>query len=202
MTAQPEIEQTPSPNHDARDAAKPVDILLLHYTGMLSGEGALRWLCNPEAKVSSHYLVFEDGRTVQLVDETRRAWHAGRSHWAGETDINTRSVGIEIVNAGHQFGGPPFPAVQIAAVIALCSGIVGRHPIPPERVLAHSDVGSMDKAGNRAMIDLVSSLLPPALAPGALVMADLPLEIEGAERLPLPPGAREDRYYVFRWRPR
>ncbi|MCB1499649.1 MAG: N-acetylmuramoyl-L-alanine amidase [Bauldia sp.] len=145
MTAQPEIEQTPSPNHDARDAAKPVDILLLHYTGMLSGEGALRWLCNPEAKVSSHYLVFEDGRTVQLVDETRRAWHAGRSHWAGETDINTRSVGIEIVNAGHQFGGPPFPAVQIAAVIALCSGIVGRHPIPPERVLAHSDVAPMRK---------------------------------------------------------
>ena len=141
----PEIDQDPSPNHDARDPAKPVDVLLIHYTGMLSGEGALRWLCNPASKVSSHYVVFEDGRTVQLVEEGRRAWHAGRSHWAGETDINACSVGIEIVNPGHQFGYRTFPAAQIAAVIALCRGILSRHPIPPERVLAHSDVAPMRK---------------------------------------------------------
>ncbi len=139
------MQQDPSPNHNERDPAKPVDILLLHYTGMASGEGAVRWLCNPASKVSSHYVVFEDGRTVQLVDEGRRAWHAGKSWWAGETDINTRSVGIEIVNPGHEFGYRPFPDVQIEAVIALCREIIARHPIPPERVLAHSDVAPTRK---------------------------------------------------------
>lgn len=139
------VEQDPSPNHDRRDPAKPVDILLLHYTGMASGEGAVRWLCNPASKVSSHYVVFEDGRTVQLVDEGRRAWHAGRSYWAGETDINTRSIGIEIVNPGHEYGYRPFPDIQIAAVIDLCLGILARHPIPDERVLAHSDVAPLRK---------------------------------------------------------
>ena len=139
------MQQQPSPNHNERDPAKPVDILLLHYTGMASGEAAVGWLCNPASKVSSHYVVFEDGRTVQLVDEARRAWHAGKSSWAGETDINTRSVGIEIVNPGHEFGYRPFPEVQIEAVIALCRGIISRHPIPPERVLAHSDVAPLRK---------------------------------------------------------
>jgi len=139
------MQQQPSPNHNERDPAKPVDILLLHYTGMASGEAAVGWLCNPASKVSCHYVVFEDGRTVQLVDEARRAWHAGKSSWAGETDINTRSVGIEIVNPGHEFGYRPFPDVQIEAVIALCRGIISRHPIPPERVLAHSDVAPLRK---------------------------------------------------------
>ena len=141
----PPIEQDPSPNHDARHPEQPVDVLLLHYTGMLTGEGALRWLCNPASRVSSHYLVFEDGRTVQMVDEGRRAWHAGKSWWAGETDVNARSVGIEIVNPGHQFGYRPFPEVQIGAVVALCGAILSRHPIPPERVLAHSDVAPLRK---------------------------------------------------------
>jgi N-acetylmuramoyl-L-alanine amidase len=145
MTSRQAMEQDPSPNHDARDPAKPVDVLLLHYTGMASGEGAVRWLCNPASKVSSHYVVFEDGRVVQLVDEARRAWHAGKSWWAGETDLNTRSVGIEIVNPGHEWGYRPFPDVQIEAVIALCQGILARHPIPPERVVAHSDVAPMRK---------------------------------------------------------
>ena len=139
------MQQQPSPNHNERDPAKPVDILLLHYTGMASGEAAVGWLCNPASKVSCHYVVFEDGRTVQLVDEARRAWHAGKSSWAGETDINTRSVGIEIVNPGHEFGYRPFPDVQIEAVIALCRGIISRHPIPPQRVLAHSDVAPLRK---------------------------------------------------------
>ncbi len=139
------IEQDPSPNHNDRDPAKPVDVLLLHYTGMVSGEGAVRWLCNPASQVSSHYVVHEDGRIVQLVDESRRAWHAGRGFWAGETDLNTRSVGIEIVNPGHNFGYRAFPDAQVATVVALCRDILGRHPIPPERVLAHSDIAPLRK---------------------------------------------------------
>lgn len=139
------VEQDLSPNHNARDPAKPVDVLLLHYTGMASGEGAVRWLCNPASKVSSHYVVHEDGRIVQLVDEARRAWHAGRGSWAGESDLNTRSVGIEIVNPGHNFGYRPFPAAQIGAVIALSRAILARHPIPPDRVLAHSDTAPLRK---------------------------------------------------------
>jgi len=134
------IEQHPSPNHGPRAPGRPIDILLLHYTGMALPERALGWLCEPASKVSSHYLVFEDGRIAQLVDEARRAWHAGKSAWAGETDINSRSIGIEIVNPGHQFGYRAFPEPQIDALTVLCRAILSRHPIPPERVLAHSDV--------------------------------------------------------------
>jgi len=129
-----------SPNHGPRAADKPVDILVLHYTGMPSAEGALSWLCDPRSEVSAHYFVFEDGRVVQLVDEGRRAWHAGVSYWAGETDINSRSIGIEIANAGPDSAAPDFPAAQIDALVDLCQGILRRHPIPPERVLGHSDV--------------------------------------------------------------
>ena len=128
----------PSPNHDARTA--PIDILLLHYTGMRSGEAACERLTDAAAKVSSHYLVYEDGRIDQLVPEVRRAWHAGVASWKGESEINSRSVGIEIVNPGHEFGYRDFPGAQIEAVIALCRDIVARHAIPPSRVLAHSDV--------------------------------------------------------------
>lgn len=134
-----------SPNHGPRRGGGPIDILLLHYTGMQSAEGALKWLCDPRSKVSSHYLVFEDGRIFRLVDEARRAHHAGVSVWAGETDINSRSIGIEIANPGHEFGYRPFPEAQIDAVIALSLDILGRHPIPPERVLAHSDVAPLRK---------------------------------------------------------
>jgi N-acetylmuramoyl-L-alanine amidase len=135
-----------SPNHGERAAGKPVDMLILHYTGMASEEGALGWLCNPASNVSCHYFVFGDGRIVQLVDEDRRAWHAGKSEWAGESDINARSIGIEIANPGHEFGYRPFPDAQIAAVIALCRDILGRRPIPPRHVLAHSDVAPLRKA--------------------------------------------------------
>ena len=134
----------PSPNQDERKLA--VDLVLLHYTGMQSGEAALQWLCTPASRVSSHYVVFEDGRIVQCVPEERRAWHAGVSSWAGETDINSCSVGIEIVNPGHEFGYRNFPLRQISAVIALCRSIRSRHgPIKPDRILAHSDVAPMRK---------------------------------------------------------
>ncbi|MFN3550110.1 MAG: N-acetylmuramoyl-L-alanine amidase [Mesorhizobium sp.] len=129
-----------SPNFGPRVGAAAPDMIVLHYTGMPTGEGAESWLCNPESEVSSHYLVHEDGRIVQMVRESDRAWHAGRSSWKGVADINSRSVGIEIVNPGHFLGYPDFPDAQIDAVIRLCAGICARYGIPRERILAHSDV--------------------------------------------------------------
>jgi N-acetylmuramoyl-L-alanine amidase len=130
----------PSPNHGERVDGRRPDTIILHYTGMPEAAAALERLRSPASKVSAHYFVFEDGRVIQLVQESRRAWHAGVSSWAGETDINSCSIGIEIVNPGHQYGYPDFPKRQIAAVTALCRGILTRNAILPERVLAHSDV--------------------------------------------------------------
>ncbi len=118
----------------------PLDILLLHYTGMRSAEAALERLCDPAAKVSAHYTVDEDGTLYRHVEEDRRAWHAGESYWAGSRDINGRSIGIELVNPGHEFGYRAFPEAQMAALCKLATGILARHPIPPHRVLGHSDV--------------------------------------------------------------
>lgn len=129
----------PSPNHGARRAG-PLDMLILHYTGMDSGAAALARLRDPLSEVSAHYLVFEDGGIVQMVPEARRAWHAGAGAWKGETDVNSRSIGIEIVHPGHAGGLPPYPGAQVEAVIGLARDILARWPIPPERVLAHSDV--------------------------------------------------------------
>lgn len=137
-------EIRPSPNFGARRGVEQPDAVVLHYTGMPTGQAAEDWLCNPASEVSAHYVVHEDGRIVQLVREADRAWHAGRSLWHGEGDLNSRSVGIEIVNEGHgadlALGTPAFPPEQIAAVIALVSGILERHGIPASRVLAHSDI--------------------------------------------------------------
>src|SRR5262245_397163 len=113
----------PSPNHDERKGGDP-DIILLHYTGMETAEAALERLRDTQARVSSHYFVYENGSVVQMVPEDRRAWHAGESSWTGETDINSRSIGIEIVNPGHDFGYPEFPRRQIASVITLCRTII------------------------------------------------------------------------------
>jgi N-acetylmuramoyl-L-alanine amidase len=134
---------SPSPNHDERKTA--IDMILLHYTGMESAAAALERLCSEAARVSCHYFVDEDGGIVQLVPEARRAWHAGTSSWLGAIDINACSIGIEIVNPGHDFGYPDFPDVQIEAVIALCRDIIRRRKIPPARVLAHSDVAPARK---------------------------------------------------------
>jgi N-acetylmuramoyl-L-alanine amidase len=138
-----------SPNHGDRRGPRRPDCVILHYTGMPTGAEALAWLCNPASEVSSHYFVWEDGRVVQLVAEDRRAWHAGRSLWKGESDLNSASIGIEIVNPGHDASGaddpPPFPARQIDGVIALLRDIGARHAIAPERVLAHSDIAAARK---------------------------------------------------------
>lgn len=117
-----------------------VDILLLHYTGMEDGLKAQEWLCVPESQVSCHYIVHEGGRIVQMVAEDKRAWHAGAGSWQGREDVNSRSIGIEIVNPGHEFGYPDFAEAQIAAVIELCGDIVARREIAPRNVLAHSDI--------------------------------------------------------------
>jgi N-acetylmuramoyl-L-alanine amidase len=134
------IVSRPSPNHDARPAATQVDILVMHYTGMKTAEAALARLCDPVAKVSSHYTVDEDGTVYAHVPETACAWHAGVSWWAGASNVNARSIGIEIVNPGHEFGYRAFPTEQIDALIALSKGILSRHPIPARRVLGHSDI--------------------------------------------------------------
>ncbi|HEX5777716.1 MAG TPA: N-acetylmuramoyl-L-alanine amidase [Xanthobacteraceae bacterium] len=131
----------PSPNHDARAGGRAPDMLLLHYTGMQSTLAAIARLRDENApRVSSHYLIDEEGTILQLVPEARRAWHAGVSRWAGESDINSCSIGIEIANPGHDFGYADFPPHQIATVVALCKDILARHKIPAARVLAHSDV--------------------------------------------------------------
>jgi N-acetylmuramoyl-L-alanine amidase len=139
-------EVVPSPNHKERVGRGRPDMIVLHYTGMATATDALERLCSLDApQVSSHYLVYEDGRILQLVPEARRAQHAGVSSWEGETDINSRSVGIEIVNPGHDLGYPDFPDRQIAAVIALCRDILKRRPMRADRVVAHSDVAPSRK---------------------------------------------------------
>lgn len=152
------IIPSPSPNHDERPADKPISILLLHYTGMATGSDALVRLVDPAAKVSAHYMIDEDGTAYALVDETRRAWHAGVSFWAGETDINGISIGIELVNPGHAYPGyaggyRPFPEAQMQALIALGRGIVQRHAIPAHRVLGHSDVAPLRKIDPGELFD-------------------------------------------------
>src|SRR3984885_458407 len=133
-------EVRPSPNHGERQGVQRPDMIVLHYTGMPSAAAALDRLCARGTEVSAHYFVFEDGQIVQMVPENRRAWHAGAAFWAGETDINSCSIGIEIANPGHEHGYPDFPKRQIAAVTALCRSIQTRNIIPPGRVLGHSDV--------------------------------------------------------------
>jgi N-acetylmuramoyl-L-alanine amidase len=129
-----------SPNFSLRREGARPEFIVLHYTGMETGETAEAWLCDPVSEVSSHYLVHEDGRIIQMVRESDRAWHAGKGSWRGKTDVNSSSVGIEIVNPGHAFGYRDFPAAQIEATIMLCGGIAERHGIKPQNVLAHSDV--------------------------------------------------------------
>ena len=141
----PGARAVPSPNHGERAGGQTPDMIVLHYTGMETAQSALDWLCREESQVSSHYFVHEDGSVDQLVAEDRRAWHAGKSIWKGETDVNSRSIGIEIANAGHPGGLPDFPDAQILSVAELCRNCVSRWSIAPERVLAHSDVAPIRK---------------------------------------------------------
>ena len=134
----------PSPNRGDRRGKTP-DSIILHYTGMETEEAALARLCDPASEVSCHYAIGADGTIIQLIPEAQRAWHAGQSCWAGETDMNSVSIGIEIMNGGHDFGLPSYTKAQIAAVIALCRDIGSRHAIPSNRILGHSDIAPFRK---------------------------------------------------------
>jgi N-acetylmuramoyl-L-alanine amidase len=147
------IQERASTNHGARDNPARIDMLVLHYTGMRSAAAALERLCDPLARVSAHYVVEEDGRVWQLVAESRRAFHAGVSCWGGERDLNRVSIGVEIVNPGHQWGYRAFPKPQMQAVEALCRDILQRHPIPAHRVVAHSDIAPDRKTDPGELFD-------------------------------------------------
>jgi N-acetylmuramoyl-L-alanine amidase len=131
----------------------PIDMLVLHYTGMRDGRAALERMCDPQAKVSAHYMIEEDGTVYALVEEDRRAWHAGAGSWRGHDDINSRSIGIELVNPGHEFGYRPFPAAQMEALAPLAQSILARHPIPPRNVVGHADVAPVRKEDPGELFD-------------------------------------------------
>jgi N-acetylmuramoyl-L-alanine amidase len=178
----PEIIDSPSPNFDER--LLPVTMLVLHYTGMPDFAGALARLKDPQAKVSAHYLVAEDGQILRLVAEEKRAWHAGRSWWRGVTDVNSASIGIEIVNPGHEFGYRPFPEEQVDALLPLVADIVKRHEIRPVNVVGHSDIAPARKEDpgelfpwarlarlGLAMPRPVSNLIDPNWTDGGFLLA-------------------------------
>jgi N-acetylmuramoyl-L-alanine amidase len=183
-----------SPNWNERPPGAPVDMLVLHYTGMPTAEGALRRLCDPAAEVSAHYLVDEDGTVTALVPEEKRAWHAGVSWWQGRANLNDVSIGIEIVNPGHEWGYRPFPPVQMRAVAVLARDILQRWPIPPGRIVAHSDVAPARKEDPGELFDWPYlaragiglwpegvAAAPPELARAAACLAQIgyPLEPQG-----------------------
>lgn len=181
-----------SPNFNERWNSKAAYMLVLHYTGMQSAEAALERLCVPDAQVSVHYLVDEQGQIFQLVDEDKRAWHAGVGCWRGETDINSASIGIEIVNPGHEFGYVPFPPEQMQAVIKLSADIVIRHGIKPFNVIGHSDIAPERKEDPGELFDWKSlaehgvGIWAPAVESGVSdeagllsLLSDIGYEVEG-----------------------
>ncbi len=145
------IKSLPSPNYNERIGYDAPEMIVIHYTGMKTAQAALDRLCDPAAEVSAHYVIDEDGTVYQLVGEDKRAWHAGVSNWNGETDINSASIGIELVNPGHEFGYRAFPAAQMQTLAELCKGIMGRHEI--KIVLGHSDVAPIRKQDPGELFD-------------------------------------------------
>ena len=149
----PAIRERPSPSHSERSEPRRIDMLVLHYTGMQTARAALDRLCDPAARVSAHYVVEENGTIWRLVAEARRAFHAGLSFWDGERDLNAVSIGIEIVNPGHEWGYRPFPEAQMTAVERLCRDLLCRHPIPPHRIVGHSDIAPDRKSDPGELFD-------------------------------------------------
>lgn len=199
--------EVPSPNWDER--ALPVSMVVLHYTGMRTGGEALERLVDPAAKVSAHYFIEEDGTVTRLVPEEKRAWHAGKSYWRGITDVNSASVGIELVNPGHEWGYRPFPEAQMDALVPLLADIVKRHDIPRANVVGHSDVAPARKDDPGELFDwerlaackLVLPVPRPRInlvydEPGAFFLA---LERFGYD---ISDGRAAIRAFQRRWRPR
>jgi len=173
-----EARDRPSPNHSCRAEPARIDMLVLHYTGMATAEAALQRLCDPSARVSAHYLVEENGAIWRLVPESRRAFHAGVSCWEGESDLNAVSLGIEIVNPGHEWGYRPFLEAQMEAVERLCRDLVTRHSIPPHRVVGHSDIAPERKCDPGELFDWARlaragvGIWPPANPPASGLVVD------------------------------
>jgi N-acetylmuramoyl-L-alanine amidase len=196
----------PSPNFNER--ALPISMVVLHYTGMRSADEALVRLCDGQAQVSAHYMIDEDGTVTALVPEEMRAWHAGRSYWRGITDVNSASIGIELVNPGHEFGYRPFPRAQMEALLPLLAEIVKRHDIPRANVVGHSDVAPARKEDPGELFDWdLLSHHRLALAKPSVTLGD-PFENEGAFFLALErygydisDGKAAVRAFQRRWRP-
>jgi len=150
-----QLAHRPSPNHAPRSRPARIDMLVLHYTGMTTASAALERLCDPGAGVSAHYLIEENGAIWRLVPENRRAFHAGVSHWEGESDLNAVSLGVEIVNPGHEWGYRAFPEAQMVALEGLCRDLLARYPIPPHRVVGHSDIAPERKSDPGELFDWV-----------------------------------------------
>jgi N-acetylmuramoyl-L-alanine amidase len=145
--------QHPSPNFNDRPAAIEIDMLVLHYTGMRTANEALDRMCDSTTEVSAHYMIDEAGQMYHLVGEEKRAWHAGVSSWRGSSNINDRSIGIELANPGHEFGYRAFPVAQFNILIALTKEIVARHPIPARNVVGHSDIAPARKQDPGELFD-------------------------------------------------
>jgi len=143
--------ECPSPNWDERSL--PVSMIVLHYTGMVDAAAAITRLCDAESKVSCHYLIAEDGEIVRMVPEEKRAWHAGKSYWRGIEDVNSASIGIELVNPGHELGYRPFPEAQMVALLQLMTEIVGRHGITRGNIVGHSDIAPARKIDPGELFD-------------------------------------------------
>lgn len=148
-----EIISHPSPNCDARSLERPVDILMMHYTGMQNAEDALSRMCDASSQVSAHYMIDEDGTVYQLVKEHMRAWHAGISCWKGWASLNHTSLGIELVNPGHEWGYRAFTEAQMRSLVILSKDILSRYDIPPENVVGHSDVAPTRKEDPGELFD-------------------------------------------------
>ncbi|MDX1923559.1 MAG: N-acetylmuramoyl-L-alanine amidase [Alphaproteobacteria bacterium] len=173
-----------SPNFDDRKGCDAPSLVILHYTGMIDGASAIARLCDAASKVSAHYVVEEDGRVFQLVDEAKRAWHAGKSFWRGIVDVNSHSIGIEIVNPGHEFGYRPFPGEQMQAVLKLCLEIKARYTLPATAFIGHSDVAPLRKEDPGELFDwkmLAQNGI--GIWPEPLAQDDEPLTLVGAEKL-------------------
>jgi N-acetylmuramoyl-L-alanine amidase len=186
------IIDQPSPNCNSREN-HAIDMLVLHYTGMKTMQDALDRLCDPMAEVSAHYMIDEDGTVYRLVPEEMRAWHAGKSAWRGQENINQRSIGIELVNPGHEFGYRAFPKAQMEALAVLCKDILSRHNIPARNILAHSDVAPERKEDPGELFDWewlagqgVGLFPSPLVGEGGAKRRERGLELYGYDTTDLP----------------
>lgn len=199
--------ETPSPNWNERQL--PISMVVLHYTGMQTGAEALERMLDPAAEVSAHYMIEEDGTVFRLVDEDKRAWHAGRSFWRGITDVNSASIGIEIVNPGHEWGYRPFTDAQMDALVPLLAEIKVRHDIPRANIVGHSEIAPSRKLDPGELFDWEALAALHLVLKTPKVSLGSPFENDGSfmlalERWGYDISVPEPAVAAFqrRWRPR